>query len=237
MLWIIGIIVGLVIIFAGIKAFLQMQGSGAMARFELPEGSDKAFYEDPKTDKKYDKDAYDRYLKETAKRLNNQQMQTILNQRSGRDDLWNTLLCDALRAELDLRANGDPDDDEEDDVQDDLEDVEEGVSINEEIAPFFWVEQENGASVGLTPGEYLQDVFESRAAEGFTGSGYDWDSLAKAYLDDEPALRAKLQFDSQEDLFSVYCRDSEVLETFIYGFKAACEEHERIMKLFGNAKK
>lgn len=240
MLWIIGIIVGLVIIFAGIKAFLQMKGTGAMAQFELPAGSDKAFYEDPKTGKKYDKEAYDRYLKETARRLSDQQIQTIINQRRGRSDLWNTLLCDALRAELNARANADADEEEDEEEEVEAysgEEDEEGVSINEEIAPFFWVDQETGASVGLTPGAYLKDVFATRAQEGFTGNGYDWNSLARAYLADEPALHAKLQFDSQEDLFSVYCRDSDTLETFIYGFKAACEDHERIMKLFAQAKK
>ena len=234
--WIIGLVVGLIIIVVGMKFFLQMQSKKALAMYELPEGSDKPFYQDPATGKKYDKEAYDRYLKETARHLTDQQMQNILKQHEGRGDMWNKLLCEALRAELKERANAEPGEEENGDAVSSQQEID-GDTLNDEIAPFFWVDQERGASVGLTAGEYLQDVFESRAAEGFTGSGYDWNSLAKAYLADEPALRAKLQFDSQEDLFSVYCRDSEVLETFIYGFKAACEDRERIMKLFAAAKK
>ena len=39
------------------------------------------------------------------------------------------------------------------------------------IAPFFWVDHDESASVCLNVGEYLQDVFDGRAGDGFEGSG------------------------------------------------------------------
>ena len=50
--------------------------------------------------------------------------------------------------------------------------------FEKEIAPFFWVEHEESASVCLNVGEYLQEIFDTREDEGFEGSGYDWGSLA-----------------------------------------------------------
>ncbi len=50
--------------------------------------------------------------------------------------------------------------------------------FEKEIAPFFWVEHEESASVFLNAGEYLQEIFDTREDEGFEGSGYDWRSLA-----------------------------------------------------------
>lgn len=54
-----------------------------------------------------------------------------------------------------------------------------------EIVPFFWVEQSFGASVCLNVGEYLQEVFDTRAGEGCEGNGYDWGSLAQVFLDEK----------------------------------------------------
>ena len=228
MIWIIGILVALAVIALVIKIFLRTQSQNVLARFELPEGSDKPFYQDPATGKKYDKEAYDKHLEAAVRQFSNPQLQSISDRRQKKPDLWNDLLSEAARRELLQRANTAPEEDEDEEA---LED------INERIAPFFWVEQAAGASVGLSTGTYLQDVFAARADEGFTGSGEDWNSLAEAYLEDEPALRARLQFDSQEDLFSVYCRDTEMLETFITGFKDACEDRERIVRLFAQARK
>ena len=45
--------------------------------------------------------------------------------------------------------------------------------FEKEIAPFFWVEHEESASVFLNVGEYLQEIFDTREDEGFEGSGYE----------------------------------------------------------------
>lgn len=105
-----------------------------------------------------------------------------------------------------------------------------------QLAPFFWVEHENSASVCLNVGEYLQEVFDTRAEEGFEGSGYDWESLARVFLDEQnPDLTEKVDFDSEGSMFCAYSKDAGALEEFIHGFKAACEERTLILDLFSRA--
>ena len=61
------------------------------------------------------------------------------------------------------------------------------------IAPFFWVDHDESASVCLNVGEYLQDVFDGRADDGFEGNGYDWASLAQVFLNEKcPQLLGKV---------------------------------------------
>lgn len=104
------------------------------------------------------------------------------------------------------------------------------------LAPFFWVEHESSASVCLNVGEYLQEVFDIRADEGFEGSGYDWASLAQVYLDEKkPHLVEKVDFDPEGSMFCAYSKDAGALEEFICGFKAACEDKALIMDLFSRA--
>lgn len=43
--------------------------------------------------------------------------------------------------------------------------------FKEEISSFFWVDHEESFSVCLYVGEYLQEVFDTRVDEGFSGSG------------------------------------------------------------------
>lgn len=65
--------------------------------------------------------------------------------------------------------------------------------FEKEIEPFYWVKLSTGASVCLTAGdEYLQEIFAARADEGFIGNGYDWASLAHAFLNEKcPKLQEK----------------------------------------------
>jgi len=44
--------------------------------------------------------------------------------------------------------------------------------FEKEITPFFWIEHEESASVCLNVGEYLQEIFDTRADEGFEGNSY-----------------------------------------------------------------
>ncbi len=72
--------------------------------------------------------------------------------------------------------------------------------FNKEIAPFVWVEHEDleSVSVCLGAGEYLQEVFDTRADEGFEGSGYDWESLTQVFFDERCSdLQEKIGFDSE----------------------------------------
>ncbi len=105
-----------------------------------------------------------------------------------------------------------------------------------EIAPFFWVEQKSGASVCLNAGGYLQDIFDARADEGFIGSGYDWERLAQVFLDERlPKQQGKIGFDPEADMFCAYSGDAEALADFIRHFKKACEDQALISELFSRA--
>ncbi len=106
-----------------------------------------------------------------------------------------------------------------------------------EIAPFCWVEQSNGASVCLTMDKgYLQEVFDARAEEGFIGNGYDWGSLAQVFLEEKcPELQEKIGFDPEADMFCAYAEDKDALADFILKFKRVCEDNNEISDLFSRA--
>ncbi|MCT4595462.1 MAG: Imm51 family immunity protein [Anaeromicrobium sp.] len=104
------------------------------------------------------------------------------------------------------------------------------------IKPFFWVEHSNTASVCLNVGEYLQDVFDTRANEGFEGGGYDWESLARVFLDEcRSDLKGTIQMDSEGSMFVAYSEDKLALRDFILSFKDTCENKTLIMDLFSRA--
>ncbi len=105
-----------------------------------------------------------------------------------------------------------------------------------EIAPFFWAGNSKGASVCLNVGGYLQELFDTRADEGFIGNGYDWGSLAQVFLDEKCAkLQGKISFDPEADLFCAYSEDSEALADFILRFRKACGDKALISDLFSRA--
>ncbi len=110
-------------------------------------------------------------------------------------------------------------------------------TFKNEIAPFSWVEQSNGASVCLDAGSgYLQEVFDTRADEGFIGNGYDWGSLAQVFLVEKcQELQEKIGFDLEADMFCAYSKDKDALADFISRFKKACEDRTLILDLFGRA--
>ena len=108
--------------------------------------------------------------------------------------------------------------------------------FEKEIAPFGWVEHEKSVSVCLNAGEYLQEVFDTRADEGFEGNGYDWESLAQAFLAEMcPDLQDKIGFDPEAGMFCAYSKDKSALADFILRFKRACEDKSLILDLFSRA--
>ncbi len=114
------------------------------------------------------------------------------------------------------------------------------LEINDVIAPFKWVsygsDSAKGASVILVAGMYKQELFDSRAEEGFEGGGYDWASLAAVYLAEKmPELESIVRFDPEADMFCAYSKDTEALRTFIVGFHEACEQPDVIADLFSRA--
>lgn len=110
------------------------------------------------------------------------------------------------------------------------------IELEQQIRPFFWVRQAEGASVCLEAGEYLQSLFETRAEEGFLGNGYDWASLAQVFLQERlPQLQERIEFDPEAGMFSAYSSDTDALRTFILDFQAACQDQALIADLFSRA--
>lgn len=98
------------------------------------------------------------------------------------------------------------------------------------------MKRRSGAAVCLSAGEYLQEMFDARADEGFVGNGYDWSSLARVFLDEKcPELREKISFDSEADMFCACSEDKEALADFIWHFRMACEDESLISDLFSRA--
>ncbi|MFC3747335.1 Imm51 family immunity protein [Paenibacillus sp. GCM10012306] len=107
----------------------------------------------------------------------------------------------------------------------------------EAVAPFILVEQGNGGmSVILSVGRYKAELFETRRDEGFEGNGYDWTSLAAVFLEEKmPELADTIRFDPEADMFCAYSSNRAAVQSFATGFKAACEDDERIRDLFSRA--
>jgi len=103
-----------------------------------------------------------------------------------------------------------------------------------QIQPFFWVEHDSGqATLCLSAGRYLPELFDSRAGEGFVGNGYDWTSLAQVFLDERmPNLTGLVLFDPEAGMFTAYSDNREALRRFALAFKDACEDDMLIANLF-----
>lgn len=109
----------------------------------------------------------------------------------------------------------------------------DGKSFKDQISPFVWVEDKESASVVLGANRYLQDVFD---AQDFQGSGYDWEGLARVFLDEKRSdLSEKIHFDSEAGMFCVFAEDTEALQDFIRAFKDACEDRPFIQDLLSRA--
>ncbi|MCB2407956.1 immunity 51 family protein [Hymenobacter lucidus] len=109
-------------------------------------------------------------------------------------------------------------------------------AFQEIISPFFWSEQEASASVCLTVGEYKNEVFKSREAEGFEGNGYDWASLASVFLAErQPHLVGIIKFDPEGSMYCAYSSDKEALKQFAVAFKEALEDPAVVTDLFSRA--
>ncbi|AZA93586.1 Uncharacterised protein [Chryseobacterium nakagawai] len=108
--------------------------------------------------------------------------------------------------------------------------------FKEAITPFFWVEHGNSFSVCLDVGSYKQEIFDTRADEGFEGNGYDWGSLAQVFLDEKRQdLIESIRFDPEGGMFCAYSSQESQLKDFILDFKAICEDEALIRDLFSRA--
>ncbi|MFC5406633.1 immunity 51 family protein [Cohnella soli] len=107
----------------------------------------------------------------------------------------------------------------------------------EKIKPFLLVGHDNGSvSMILDVGTYKDEIFQTRADEGFEGNGYDWGSLAAIFLKEKmPQLADDVRFDPEGSMFCAYSNNREALQSFAIGFKDACEDDTVIRDLFSRA--
>lgn len=108
--------------------------------------------------------------------------------------------------------------------------------FQKQIAPFSFMKLDDSYMLQLQTGEYLMDVFATREEEGFLGNGYDWESLATVFLEEEfDGDPEEFEFDSEADTFIIYSESGETLAAFAVAFKAACENRVQILDLFFRA--
>lgn len=113
------------------------------------------------------------------------------------------------------------------------------MGINEQIKPFQFIPADP-LDAGTRPqaflhaDDFLQDLFDERAAEG---NGYDWTALAQVYLAERCSeeLQSLIEFEPEAEVFSVFSDDEEALRNFMLGFKAACDNREVITELLSRA--
>nr|WP_302476098.1 Imm51 family immunity protein [Acinetobacter sp. Marseille-Q1618] len=87
-----------------------------------------------------------------------------------------------------------------------------------------------------TPPDFQSQIFQSRADEGVEGNGYDWASLASAYVDKQlPELVEVVKFDPEADMFCAYSDDAEALKKFILIFRQALDKPEFMIEIFSDA--
>jgi len=111
------------------------------------------------------------------------------------------------------------------------------MSFTEAIEPFQFIKHQHGrVSVILNVGAYKDEVFQTRADEGFEGNGYDWGSLAAVFVAEKmPQLADIVHFDPEASMFCAYSDDREALQSFAVQFKKACEDDAIIRDLFSRA--
>jgi hypothetical protein len=104
------------------------------------------------------------------------------------------------------------------------------------LSPFFWVEHEGSVSLCLNIDGFKDEIFQSRADEGFEGGGYDWASLAQVFLNEKmPELKNEISFDPEASMFSAYSKNAEALQKFSTGFRAMCDDDKLMSDLFTRA--
>jgi len=111
------------------------------------------------------------------------------------------------------------------------------VAFAAKIKPFLLVEHDSGSlSMILNVGNYKDEIFQTRANEGFEGNGYDWGSLAAIFLIEKmPQLADDIRFDPEAGMFCAYSDNREALQSFAIQFKDACEDDAVIRDLFSRA--
>ncbi|MCD7731417.1 MAG: immunity 51 family protein [Oscillospiraceae bacterium] len=108
------------------------------------------------------------------------------------------------------------------------------MTVRDKIKPFVIVDYNIGGALHLYSVEdYKQEIFDTRKAEGFTGTAAQWHALAELFVAEEmPDLIGDIEIESESDILTIYADDCTLLEAFAVKFKAALDDDELIYPLF-----
>jgi len=108
--------------------------------------------------------------------------------------------------------------------------------IREKILPFVLLEYDDEISFSLSAGNYKDKIFEIRLDEGFNGSGYDWNALARVFLNEQmPQFIDEIKFDSESSMFCTYSKNKGAILEFAIHFHMMCENEKLMKELFSRA--
>ena len=103
--------------------------------------------------------------------------------------------------------------------------------LKETIAPFRWLSEPGCYTLYLDAGLLGNDSF---AKHNMSGSGYDWEKVAAAFLDAHFSfLKGKVTFDCEADLFSMYSKTKKPLRDFALAFRNAVSDADAFEELLG----
>ena len=88
--------------------------------------------------------------------------------------------------------------------------------FDKKITPFeFKEENKRRYSVNLTEFDKFDDLLAYRSSES-EGNGYDWEDLVKCFIKSKfPGYKKKIHFDSEANMFYMYCSDENMLKAII----------------------
>lgn len=113
------------------------------------------------------------------------------------------------------------------------ENPEDAAQLANEIAPFTAYERDGKFFASLnTSLKYKSEIFAKREADGFTGSGYDWENLAKILISEElQEYDGVINFASDAGTFSAFSISKGALQHFISAFAAICKNDDKMTDL------
>ena len=103
------------------------------------------------------------------------------------------------------------------------------TDTQERIKPFILSESKDSVSLLLDVGSYKNHLFQEHCLD-CSGNGYEWTSLAKAFLNKNlPQIKDYIHFDSEADMFCARSENKKAITEFAVAFHTMCED-ERLMK-------
>ena len=112
---------------------------------------------------------------------------------------------------------------------------EEKDKFLKKIKPFEWNEDEGNISLLLNTGGYRQNLFDSLSEKGYSGNGYEWESLAQMFIKENmPEVLDSIQFDSEAGLFCLHSNNNRAIKKFALAFSNFCENEKELLRLLND---